>query len=132
MSKYSKHLKDKAIRKIHRDFNRESAKKMKSVMKLSKIDGRSTLNTFLEWCDECTNNQLFIIADVLSTLGSDGPDVTNDKLDTVPFNQPAAIDDFLEEEGYYESQDVMCGDAHYTAPKVHYLEWFNKKFNTNY
>ena len=129
MSKYSKHLKDKEYRKMTKEINRKSSRKF---LKSSDIDNRSTINTFQEWCDECTKGQLFFVADVLSILGSDGPDVTCDKLDTVPFNQPVAIDAFLEEEGYYESCDVLLGKEHYNAPKVHYLEWFNKKFNTNY
>lgn len=128
MSKYSKHMKDKAYRKMTKEVNRKSSRKF---LNSSDIDNRSTIDTFLQWCKECTDGQVYYQDGVLSILGSDGVDITDTKLGDAPFNNPGAVDQVLEDEGYYETGDVMCGMAHYDAPAVHYLEWFNKKFGTN-
>lgn len=125
MSKYSRELKNKEWRKKTRMVNKKYAEKLKSE---SGIDNRSTIDTFLQWCKECTDGQVYYQDGVLSILGSDGVDITDTKLGDAPFNNPGAVDQVLEDEGYYETGDVMCGMAHYDAPEVHYLEWFNKKF----
>ena len=128
MSKYGKHLKNKEYLKQTRQVNREQSRE-KSLRTPSPVDDRSNWMTFSQWCEECTGGQLFAVAGVLSILGSDGLDITSSKLGGAPFNEPAAIDAILEEWGYYKSGDVLCGEAHYDAPKVRYLEWFNQKFN---
>lgn len=138
MSKYSKVLKRKEYLKQLKADNRQRAQEKKARM--SSVHGiqdeRSNLDTFLLWCKECTNDQLFYCAGVLSILGSDGIDLDENKVGNAPINNPVAVDMELETEGYYESGKVMAcvenGGVDYTAPKVHYLEWFNKKFHTNY
>lgn len=77
--------------------------------------------TFLKWLSEC-GNDLFCINDILSCAGSDGPDVTEKKLDDVPFSNPERIEKYLKENGYYKAMTVNMG-MRYNPPRVHYLEW---------
>ena len=138
MSKYSKVLKRKEYLKQLKADNRRRAQEKKARMSsVNDIkDERSNLDTFLKWCEECTGGQLFYCAGILSILGSDGIDLNENRVGDAPINNPVAVDMELETEGYYESDKVMIcvedGGFDYTAPKVHYLEWFNKKFHTNY
>lgn len=122
---------EKSSRQQQKQLNRELARQHKEKMSKMKdqIDPRSTYDVFMQWCDECTGGQLYNQDGVLSILGSDGIDLSDTRIEDAPINNPAAVDAVLEEWGYYESGDVMCGLAYYNAPKVHYLEWFNKKFN---
>ncbi len=134
MSKYSRTLKKKEQLKQLRIENRRYAMEKKAKMSSIKNikDVRSNLDTFLLWCDECTNNQLFYYDGILSCMGSDGIDLNENRVGHAPINNPVAVDTELQEEGYYEDDEVMLGQFDYHAPKIHYLEWFNKKFNTNY
>lgn len=138
MSKYGKVMKRKEYLKQLKLENRRRAMEKKERMSSVKDvkDERSTLDTFLLWCDECTNGQLFYYEGILSILGSDGIDLNENRVGDAPINNPVAVDMELETEGYYESDKVMTcvedGGLDYTAPKVHYLEWFNKKFHTDY
>lgn len=138
MSKYSKVLKRKEYLKQLKADNRRRAQEKKARMSSVKDikDERSNLETFILWCEECTGGQLFYCAGILSILGSDGIDLNENRVGDAPINNPVAVDMELETEGYYESDQVMTcvvdGGFDYTAPKVHYLEWFNKKFHTNY
>ena len=130
MSKYGKHIKDREYRRQTRETNRNHVMKFSDMH--GTIDRRSNWETFYEWCKECTDGQVFVANGVLSILGSDGIDVTDSKLGKADWNNPVAIERELENEGYYESGEVLFGEEYYTAPKVRYLEWFNKKFHTNY
>ena len=134
MSKYSKVMKRKEYLKQQKLENRrrtmEKKERMSSVKDIK--DERSTLDVFLRWCEECTNGQLFYQDGILSILGSDGIDLNENRVGRAPINNPVAVEMELQEEGYYESDEVLMGQFDYIAPKVHYLEWFNKKFNTNY
>lgn len=138
MSKYSKVLKRKEFLKQLKADNRRRAQEKKALMSSVKDikDERSNLDTFLLWCKECTGDQLFYCAGILSILGSDGIDLDENRVGAAPINNPVLVDMELDTEGYYESGKVMTcvedGGFDYTAPKVHYLEWFNKKFHTNY
>jgi hypothetical protein len=85
---------------------------------------KSTKKTFLAWLSEC-GNDLFDYGGVLSCSGSDGPNITEEKLGKVRFDRPEQIEDYLIEEGYYERQMVMCGEVEYKPPVVHYIDWFN-------
>ena len=129
MSKYSKHLKDKAYRKMTKEVNRTLGKK---VLKFSEIDGRSNLDTFEEWCASCSDELGVIEGGILSIAGSDGIKVTDTKVGSAPINSPVAVDQELEAQGYYEEGPVNMDSYYYHKPKMTYLEWFNKKFNTNY
>ena len=138
MSKYGKVMKRKEYLKQQKLENRRRAMEKKERMSSVKDikDERSNLDTFIQWCDECTNGQLFYYEGILSILGSDGIDLNENRVGDAPINNPVAVDMELETEGYYESDKVMTcvedGGFDYTAPKVHYLEWFNKKFHTDY
>ena len=134
MSKYSKVLKRKEYLKQLKADNRRRAQEKKARMSSLKDikDERSNLDTFIQWCDECTDGQLFYHEGILSILGSDGIDLNENRVGDAPINNPVAVDMELEAEGYYESDEVLAGEFDYIAPKVHYLEWFNKKFHTNY
>jgi hypothetical protein len=129
MSKYSKHLKDKAYRKMTKEVNRSKGKK---VLKFSEIDGRSNLDTFEEWCASCSDELGVIEGGILSIAGSDGIRVTDTKVGSAPINSPVAVDQELEAQGYYEEGPVNMDSYYYHKPKMTYLEWFNKKYNTNY
>ena len=129
MSKYSKHLKDKAYRKMTKEVNRSVKRGMK---KFSEVDGRSNLDTFEQWCAECSYELGVIEGGILSIAGSDGIRVTDTKVGSADINCPAAVDQELEAEGYYEDGPVNLGSYYYHKPKMTYLEWFNKKYNTNY
>lgn len=134
MSKYSKVLKRKEYLKQLKADNRRRAQEKKARLSSVKNikDERSNLDTFIQWCDECTDGQLFYYEGILSILGSDGIDLNENRVGDAPINNPVAVDTELETEGYYESDEVLAGEFDYIAPKVHYLEWFNKKFHTNY
>lgn len=138
MSKFSKVLKRKEYLKQLKADNRRRAQEKKARMSSVKDikDERSNLDTFLLWCKECTGDQLFYCAGVLSILGSDGIDLNENRVGAAPINNPVLVDMELDTEGYYESGKVMTcvedGGFDYIAPKVHYLEWFNKKFHTAY
>ena len=75
MSKYSKHMKDKAWRKQNRLLNRQQS----TVLKSTDPDSRSTRKTFDQWCEEC-GDQLGEISGVLSIAGSDGIRLTDTKV----------------------------------------------------
>lgn len=92
-----------------------------------KEDNRSTKDTFIQWLTEC-GNDLMSYSGVLSCCGSDGPSIKENKVGNAHYNKPEEIENFLIEYGYYEKQTVMLS-VPYTPPSVHYLEWFNKKFN---
>ena len=128
MSKYSKHLKDKAYRKMTKEVNRSQGKK---VLKFSEIDGRSNLDTFEEWCASCSDELGVIEGGILSIAGSDGIRVTDTKVGSAPINSPVAVDQELEAQGYYDEGPVNMDSYYYHKPKMTYLEWFNKKFVTN-
>ena len=134
MSKYSKVLKRKEYLKQLKADNRRRAQEKKARLSSVKNikDERSNLDTFIQWCDECTDGQLFYHEGILSILGSDGIDLNENRVGDAPINNPVAVDMELETEGYYESDEVLAGEFDYIAPKVHYLEWFNKKFHTAY
>lgn len=129
MSKYSKHLKDKAYRKMTREFNRKSSR---GIQKFSEIDSRSTKETFIQWCEECGDPELYDLDGILSIAGSDGLDITDTKVGKASFSNPAAVDYELQQNGYYDDGEVFgAGNYFYHKPKMGYLEWFNKKFNVN-
>ena len=65
------------------------------------MENKSTFNAFLQWLEEC-GNDLFVYDELLSCSGSDGPDISEDGLDGIPFSCPEAIEEYLIEEGYYE------------------------------
>lgn len=96
------------------------------------IDERSTYDTFVDWLFECGNDLCISWAgiEVLSKAGSDGPDCTKFGLDGIPYKYILHIEEYLIEEEFYEDGGGYEDD--YIAPKVHYLDWFNKKFGTNY
>lgn len=96
-----------------------------------KSDPRSTYEVFMKWCDECTGGQLYNQDGVLSILGSDGIDLSDTKLEDTPFDNPDSVDATLEEWGYYESGDLKWCEAHYTAPKVKYADWFYNVYLPN-
>lgn len=129
MSKYSKHMKDKAYRKMTKEVNRKSSKKF---LNSSDIDNRSNLRTFIKWCEEC-GDELYVDdhLGILSIAGSDGIDVTSSRIGGAAINRPAEIEQELEINGYYEEGPVCLGSYYYHKPKMTYLEWFNKKFGTN-
>lgn len=128
MSKYGKKLKDKAWRNQVRRVNRMYTSNLKST----DIDMRSTRDTFEQWCAECGDELGVIEGGILSIAGSDGIRVTDTKVGSAPINCPAAVDQELEAQGYYEERPVNMDSYYYHKPKMTYLEWFNKKFNTNY
>lgn len=127
MSKYSKHLKDKEYRRMTRKVNRSVKKGMK---KFSEVDGRSNLDTFEQWCAECSY-ELGVSYGVLSIAGSDGIRVTDTKVGSADINRPGEIEQELKINGYYEEGLVCLGSYYYHKPKMTYLEWFNKKFGTD-
>ena len=125
MSKFSKHLKDRAYRKQTREVNRLQNR---GIQKFSEIDPRSTRETFDLWCEEC-GDDLGVYSGVLSIAGSDGITVTDTKVGDAPINNPAAVDQEFRKEMYYEEGWVNMHSYFYHPPKMTYLEWFNKKFN---
>ena len=90
------------------------------------MENKSTFNTFLQWLEEC-GNDLFIYDEILSCSGSDGPDISEDGLDGIPFSCPEAIEEYLIEEGYYEKQKVIMGTTDYNPPTIHYIDWLIEK-----
>lgn len=123
MSKYSKHMKDKAWRKQNRLLNRQQS----TVLKSTDPDSRSTRETFDQWCEKC-GDQLGEISGVLSIAGSDGIRLTDTKVGKAEFCYPEDVDAELERNGYYEEADVNMGSYHYFPPKMRYSEWFHKKY----
>ena len=93
MSKYSKHMKDKAYRKMTKEVNRKSSKKFQNS---SDIDNRSNLRTFIKWCEECGDELGVIEGGILSIAGSDGIDVTSSRIGGAAINRPAEIEQELE------------------------------------
>ena len=91
------------------------------------IDERSTKDTFLKWLREC-GNDLYDYSGILSCSGSDGPDITNEKVGRAHFNKPMEVEMFLISEDLYTSKKVMCDSVDYTAPSKHYIDWFNEKY----
>ena len=86
---------------------------------------KSTRDTFLKWLEEC-GNDLMDYDGLLSCSGSDGPTISKDNLDGIPFNCPEAIEEYLIEEEYYVKQMVIMGTTEYNPPTVHYIDWLNK------
>ena len=131
MSKYSKKLKDAAYKKHTKETNRKFAAKKKQSMSQFEIDNASTKTTFLEWLDKCGKDLgVYVYSKnniVLSCCGSDGPTIKEYSIDGVPYNNPEAIDKWLEDNGLYESFESMTG--YYNAPSIRYLDWFNNKYN---
>lgn len=123
MSKYSKHMKDKAWRKQTRLLNRQQS----TVMKSTDPDPRSTRKTFDQWCQEC-GDELGEYSGVLSIAGSDGITITDTKVGKAEFCYPKDVDAELERNGYYEEADVNMHSYHYHPPKMRYSEWFHKKY----
>lgn len=100
----------------------------------------SSFETFCEWLDECCQEAglgLMLLGDnyILSWDGSDGPDIIGEEMIgdevTVSFSNPVAVDNYLQEDGYYEDECEPGAPfyGHRRAPKIHYLDWFNKKYN---
>lgn len=127
MSKYSKHMKEKAWRNQTRQLNRERAAAMKASMKSTDPDPRSTRKTFDQWCQEC-GDELGEYSGVLSIAGSDGITITDTKVGKAEFCYPEDVDAELESNGYYEEVDVNMGSYHYLPPKMRYPEWFHRKY----
>jgi len=100
----------------------------KKAKKNYSVNEKSTRETFIKWLEEC-GNDLQYYSGVLSCSGSDGPDITKDKVGKAHFNMPEEIEDYLQDEGLYEEMDVMCGEAHYNPPTIHYLDWFKKNYS---
>jgi hypothetical protein len=103
-----------------------SKKKNKEKKSSYKIDNRSTRETFLKWLDECGNDLLYF-SGVLSCCGSDGPNITLDKVGKAHFNMPEEVEDYLQDQGLYEEMDVICDTVHYNPPSKHYIDWFKEK-----
>ena len=99
-------------------------KKRKSEV-IYPVDERSTRSSFDLWLFEC-GNDLADFDGVLSFSGSDGPKITDFKVGTAHFTCPEEVEQFLIDYGAYENQLVM-GDVPYSAPKVHYIDWFREK-----
>ncbi len=104
-----------------------SKKKNKEKKSNYQVNNKSTRETFLKWLGECGNN-LQYYSGVLSCCGSDGPDITKDKVGSAHFNIPEEVENYLQTEGLYEEQDVMCGEYHYIPPTIHYLDWFRGNY----
>ncbi len=123
MSKYSKHLKDKAwrnqVRLVNRQFAAAHQKTSAQTIKMFE----STRKTFDQWCEEC-GDELGECCGVLSIAGSDGIKITDTKVGKAEFCYPEDVDAELEREGYYEERDVNMGTYHYHPPKMKYSEWF--------
>ena len=95
---------------------------------------QSSFETFCEWLDECCQEASLYIMEmppnyILSWAGSDGPDIKGEKMDGIPFSRPDKIDKLLKDEGYYKNTPASPYFGPRKAPKVHYLDWFNKKYN---
>ena len=101
----------------------------KKAEKIYKVDNRSNQDTFLKWLDEC-GNDLQYFSGVLSCCGSDGPNITEDKVGKAHFNIPKEVEDYLQDQGLYEKKKVMF-NTNYNPPSEHYIDWFNKKYPEN-
>lgn len=105
------------------------SKRDKKIKNIYKVDNRSSRDTFLKWLDECGGtNSLMYFQGVLSCCGSDGPNITLEKVGKAHFNMPEEIEDYLQDEGLYEEMDVICGTIHYNPPTIHYIDWFKKNY----
>ena len=103
-------------------------KKIKESKKVYPIDERSTYKTFNAWLSEC-GNDLFNLDGILSCSGSDGPNISKEKVGKAHFNMPLEVEQFLIDEGLYEKQKVMCSDTYnYDPPTIHYIDWLRRKF----
>lgn len=103
-------------------------KKKKKQKEVYPIDERSTYKTFNSWLSEC-GNDLYNYSGILSFSGSDGPNISKEKVGSAHFRMPQEVEDFLVSEGAYEKQMVMCGEVEYNPPLIHYIDWFNERFN---
>lgn len=99
----------------------------------------SSFETFCEWLDEVYEECGLYIMEmgsdyILSWEGSDGPDIIGEEIffdeGSASFNDPKAVDDLLAL-NYYEDECEPGAPfyGHRRAPKIHYLDWFNKKYN---
>lgn len=127
MSKYSKKLKDIEYKRKNKRLNKEKAIIKKQLLYQSTINDKSTKNTFLKWLDECGRDLgVFEYSKnnvVLSCSGSDGPTIGENSIDGVPYNNPEALDKWLEEEGLYEPFDNEFVEYN-NPPSTKYLDWF--------
>lgn len=106
-------------------------KKIKEPKKIYPIDERSTDKTFDEWLSEC-GNDLCNFGGILSCSGSDGPNISKEKVGKAHFNMPLEVEQFLIDEGLYEKKKVMCSEYYnYNPPTKHYIDWFNEKYKIN-
>ena len=121
MSKYSKHLAQKAYRNQTRLNNRMHVQRYADFKQMSETDERSTFATFKEWMKECADQGLFIDGNILSIWGSDGITVNENGLGRAPkrasWNQPKFVDFVLEDQGYYE-EDLSLAELPYHKPKM--------------
>ena len=92
------------------------------------VDGRSTYQTFCQWCEECGDELYPDFYGVLSQAGSDGIDMDSTSLNGIPYKDVSEIDRQLSDNGYYEENWVNCHSYLYHKPKATYLEWFIQKF----
>ena len=103
------------------------------------VDPRSTRKTFDAWLSECCSPHIFVFTDVLSIDGSDGIEVTDEKVGKARFEEPDHVDKVLEEEGYYGEDGFIeyldwSGEGEepevvkIKAPTKRYGEWFKEKY----
>lgn len=101
------------------------------------VDPRSTRKTFDAWLSECCSPHISVFTGVLSIDGSDGIDVTYERVGRAKFEEPDHVDKVLEEEGYYgedgfiEHLDWSGEKPEYVkvkAPTKRYGEWFKEKY----
>lgn len=114
------------------------SKKSKKTIKSSyNVDPRSTRKTFDAWLSECCRPHISVFTGVLSIDGSDGIDVTNEKVGRARFEEPDHVDKVLEEEGYYGEDGFIehldwSGEepevVKIKAPTKRYGEWFKEKY----
>lgn len=103
-------------------------KKKKKSISSGLVDTRSTYDTFIKWCDKCTDG-FFDYQGCLSIKGSDGIKLTGEKVGRAKFENIDEVDSELERSGYYEDGEVMCGENSFKAPTKKYGEWFREKYN---
>lgn len=105
------------------------SKRDKKIKNIYEVDNRSSRDTFLKWLDEC-GNDLQYFSGVLSCCGSDGPEITLEKVGKAHFNMPEEIEDYLQDQGLYEKKKVMI-NTNYNPPTIHYIDWFKEKYSEN-
>lgn len=127
MSKYSKKLAQKAYRKQTRENNKMWAAKRDRIKEESRVDKRSTYQTFLKWLQSNAPEGLFIYEGILSIWGSDGIRVTEEHVGRAPYNKPDFVD--YELEGYYEVH--ADEDLPYPGPMMKYADWFYNVYLKN-